>query len=71
MSSESIPIVVKAEDAQLLYELALARAVALEASEEAACQGLGSPRFRRAADVLGRALDEVGVLRVRRGKDRP
>lgn len=42
---------------QTLYELALARAVALEASEEIAMCDAGSGRFRKPADALARTLN--------------
>lgn len=54
--AERIALDLSVEDARTLYELAVARAVALEASEDIAMSSAGSMRFRRPADALARAL---------------
>lgn len=54
---QEITIVLERRDLRLLHELAVARAVTAEASEEQAQMGMGSPKFRRAAEVLRRALE--------------
>ena len=51
-----VTLILSTEDMVRVHELVVARAVALEAAEETAMQGLGSVKYRRPADAIRRAI---------------